>query len=264
MFEEKTKVLIISGIMSPMHDWRQVNLMLRQTLEASGHFLVKICEEFRGMTEEALRGYDLVLMNYDGMTKFPRGSSTPPPAIPLSENAEAALCSFVRSGHGIMLFHSAVMPQQSFTPTYRELVGSWGAEGRYKPYRDTGYTVDVLPGHPITEGMEPHWDLCDDDFFNWVELVPDAQVLATIHDPANERETPVAWCRSYGAGRVFSCSLGHQQDTLRRLDFCRLLIRGCDWAAHGTVTVPMPDRDADDNWMRSWPWYYTSPLGRDY
>ena len=264
MFEEKTKVLIITGILSPMHDWRQANLMLRQTLEASGHFLVKICEEFRGMTKEALDSYDLILVNYDGMVTFSHDSSKNPPAIRFGEETEQALCDYVRDGGGIMFFHSAVLPKKSFGDAYLDLVGSWENEEKYKPYRETGYTIDVVPGHPITEGVEPHWALCDDDFFNWAEIASDAEVLATIHDPVNERETPVMWCRNYGKGRVFSCSLGHQQDTLRRLDFCRLLLRGCDWAAHGTITVAMPDRDADDNWMRSWPWYYSTPLGRDY
>lgn len=259
MFENKTKALIITGNLSPMHDWRYVNQMLRKSLEASGHFLVKICEDFHGMTQEALTAYDVLILNYDGCSS---GDMTTP--VPLGQYAEQAICNFVADGKGIFFFHSSTMVKPPFSEEFIRLAGSHDCCGKYKHYKDTGYDVHVLPGHPITDGVESRWSLCDDDFFNWIELDDDCTTLATIHDPVNNRDVPCFWCKQYGKGRVFGSILGHQQDTLRRLDYCRLLIRGCDWAAHGAITAPMPTRDANDDWMRSWPWYYTSPIGREY
>ncbi len=264
MFEDKTKVLIITGILSPMHDWRKTNQMLRKSLEVSGHFIVKICEEFRGMTAESLQDYDAVLINYDGMENFSRDADDAArKVIPLGETAEKALCEFVSSGKGIMFFHSSTIAKDAFSKDYTDMIGVTSSD-QYERYRDTGYIIDMAQDHPITEGVEPHWQLCDDDFFNSIEAEPGTKVLATIYDPANKRDVPMMWCKEYGKGRVFGCALGHQQDTLRRLDFCRLLLRGMDWAAHGTITVPMPTRDINDDWMRSWPWYYSSPIGRLY
>lgn len=259
MFENLTKALIITGNLSPMHDWRYTNQMLRKSLEASGHFIVKICEDFHGMTAEALKDYDVLIINYDGAAN---GDMKNP--VTLGAETEKVICDFVAGGKGIFFFHSSTMMKPPFSEEYIKLAGSHDCVGKYKSYKDTGYTIDVIPGHPITEGVEPHWMLCDDDFFNWVELDDDCTVLATIYDPANDRNVPCFWCKEYGNGRVFGSILGHQQDTLRRLDYCRLLIRGCDWAANGTVTAPMPTRDSNDDWMRSWPWYYTSPIGRLY
>ncbi len=267
---EKVRVLIASGILSPMHDGRSVNKMLAKTLEASEHFTVDISEESRGLNLEAFNGYELVLINYDGIVaesvtdraSLAAGRSR---AVPLGAVTENALYDYVNQGGGVIFYHSSVLVGGRFSEKYRSLIGCVNAPDKYQPYRDTGYTVDVNKacGHTITEGVEEHWKLCDDDFFNSIELDNDCEIIASIYDPLNKRDVPVMWVKQVGKGRVFSVTLGHQQDTIRRLDFVRLIIRAADWAAHGVVTVPMPDRDSGVNWMKSWPWYFCPSCGRE-
>jgi type 1 glutamine amidotransferase len=48
--------------------------------------------------------------------------------------------------------------------------------------------------------------------------------------------------REYGKGRVFHCIAGHvweggPMDTFENPDFQRVLLRGCEWAATGAVTI---------------------------
>ncbi len=265
MNEKKVRILLVTGNLSPMHDYRTVNALLRQVLELTGHFSVRICEAFPALTDASLEGYDLLFINYDGMEHLSGHGMNTTPATTLGAAAEARICRFVEQGGGVFFYHSSVCMTPDFSPEIQVLCGCRNADGEYKPYRDTGYTIDMRPGHPVTEGITQHWKTADDDFFNWIDVnAPDATILATIHDPANEREVPVAWCREQGKGRVMAVSLGHQQDTIRRVDFVRLLVRGCDWAATGTVTAPMPDREFGDNKMRGWPWYYADPAPRAY
>ena len=53
------------------------------------------------------------------------------------------------------------------------------------------------------------------------------------------------WVVPYGQGRVYTTMLGHlwkdgPDTALRCVGFRTLLIRGCQWAATGAVTYPVP------------------------
>src|ERR1700741_185934 len=58
----KIQVLLITG--QHVHDWRNTTPILKQTLESTGRFEVRINEEFRGAGPETLANYDLVVVNY--------------------------------------------------------------------------------------------------------------------------------------------------------------------------------------------------------
>ncbi len=275
---EKLKVLIITGNLMPMHDYRRVNDVLRVTLEATGRFDVRITEEAHGITAETLAPYDMVLLNYDGMDEGVKrggnGRSLPAaggagiqnrPFKPLGDSTMNAISEFVASGHGIFFFHTACSAHPDrFPQVYYDMIGSIYGLKPLKPWRDLGYSVTTHheSGHPVTDGVAPAWRIADDDFLSNATLSEGTTLIASIYDPVNDNEAPVMWCKEYGSGRSFSCALGHQEDTLRRLDWCRLFIHACDWLCTGTTTtVPLPDRDAGNNWMHSWPWYYLDDEG---
>ncbi len=268
---EKTKVLILTGNVSQMHDYRTVNDLLRTLLEATGRFRVDLCEEPRGLNAEGLRPYRLVLVNYDGMenvfTADPNGPGAkvayPERTTPLCAQTAAALAAFCAAGGGLLFYHSSCcVSGEGWPEDYQALIGATHSFGKYRGYRELGYSVLTQPGHPITQGVAPEWEIVDDDFLNGVELLDGSTLLAAIHDPVNGRDVPVMWAHPWGKGRVFAVSLGHQAETIRRLDFVRLFTRGADWAANGEITVPLPDRDSCNNWMKGWPWYYCDGCGR--
>ena len=72
--------------------------------------------------------------------------------------------------------------------------------------------------------------------------------------PGVNTDIPLAWKNTYGKGRVFGCSIGHGIDTFRRFDYVGLFVRGCEWAATGSVTLDKPDRSGD-NRLKPWPYY---------
>ena len=81
----KIQVLLITG--QHVHDWRGTTPILKQILESTGRFEVRINEEFRGAGPETLANYDLVVVNY-----YNRGDKDR-----WGERANTALEAFVRS-----------------------------------------------------------------------------------------------------------------------------------------------------------------------
>jgi type 1 glutamine amidotransferase len=67
-------------------------------------------------------------------------------------------------------------------------------------------------------------------------------------------DQPVAWTHKYGQGRIFVITIGHDIDTMRRLGFISLFVRGTEWAATGEVTLNPPDRSGE-NRLKGWPFY---------
>jgi type 1 glutamine amidotransferase len=69
-------------------------------------------------------------------------------------------------------------------------------------------------------------------------------VLATAHsDPANKgtgRDEPMLMVLSYGKGRIFHTTMGHDVPALSCVGFIATFQRGTEWAATGKVTQKVP------------------------
>lgn len=265
--------LIVTGIVTSEHD-PNVSRMLRRMLESTGRFVVRITEEFRGATPETLEPYDLVLVNYDGK------ATVREPAVPLGDTAERTLLAHVESGRGLLFFHSSVF-LEAWPQSFCRLIGGlydFSAGSRKTPYGD--FPVRIHGDHPITDGLDGRMQVINDDLFVMARWDPEAQVeiLAEVHDDVDGyakipphmaaeyldrgleslhgigTEIPVAWTNRVGEGRVFTVTIGHGPETLRRPAFVALLCRGAEWAATGAVTIPPPDL-ANENRFRAWPYY---------
>ena len=121
-------------------------------------------------------------------------------------------------------------------------------EGRnpgHGPEHDFQMTV-LNFDHPITEGLPKKW------------MHPHEQLTHGQHGPAKnltvltyawskdaKENEPMDWVVSYGKGRVYTTMLGHlwkngPDTAMRCIGFQTMLIRGCEWAATGKVTYPVP------------------------
>src|SRR5215475_11188919 len=82
----KIQALIITG--QDKHPWRETTPYLREILNRTGKFEVRVTEEFHGATAETLAPYDVAILNYsDEKLDVPAwGAAT-----------RSALLSFVRS-----------------------------------------------------------------------------------------------------------------------------------------------------------------------
>lgn len=127
--------------------------------------------------------------------------------------------------------------------------GPGGSHGPQTPFA----IVVRDPDHPITSGMPTLWMHATDELYNSLRgPATNMAVLATAFAPETNRHEPMLLTIRYGKGRVFHTPMGHGNESQQCVGFLTCLIRGCEWAATGEVTAPIPDDfpTADDVRLR--------------
>src|SRR6202034_395121 len=119
--------------------------------------------------------------------------------------------------------------------------GTAGSHGARIPFQ----IVTRAPEHPIMQGLPPAWMPAGDELY--ARLRGPGQnmtVLATAHsDPLNKgtgRDEPMLMVVSYGRGRIFHTTMGHDIPALSCVGFIATFQRGTEWAATGKVTQKIP------------------------
>jgi uncharacterized protein len=238
----KIQVLIVTG--QHVHDWRGTTPLLKQILEATGKFEVRVNEEFRGAGPETLAPYQLLVVNY-----YNRGAQDR-----WGDRANAAVEEFVRTGKGVVLYHLALGAFDGWTEYEKMSGGNWRPNNGHHSARHD-FTVDIKDGtHPITQGLKPLQVKTDELYAN-LRWQPEGtyHVLATAYDdhalyngrarqpiPGPGIHQPILWTTQYGQGRVFVTTLGHGPDEVKQPGFAVTFSRGAEWAATGKVTLPIP------------------------
>lgn len=150
--------------------------------------------------------------------------------LPLSPAGKRGLLRFVRSGHGLLGFHSAADMFHRW-PAY---VRALGGEFKNHPYRGVGRVVVEDRRHPATRLLPGAFRIAEEFYFFKTNPRRRAHVLARLDvssfgGPAGE-DRPLVWCRREGRGRVFYDALGHNSATWREIHQRRLLAGGLEWA----------------------------------
>jgi hypothetical protein len=119
--------------------------------------------------------------------------------------------------------------------------GSAGSHGNRIPFQ----IETRVPEHPIMRGLPPVWMHAADELYATLRGPgKNMTVLATAHsDPNNKgtgRDKPMLMVLSYGRGRIFHTTLGHDVAALSGVGFITTFQRGTEWAATGKVTQKVP------------------------
>ena len=274
----KLQILLVSGLVTIEHQSRQINQRIRDLLEATGRFDVVIVEEFRNITSDFLLPYDAILINYDGK-KLPSE-----PARRFGEQTEKAVYDFVSRGKGIIFYHSSVWVDDDWPDEWRKLLGAYCSmkEGCRRCPKDDFMVEVVDTAHPIAKDIDSKWMNVFDDLFTHLIIHPQAKVhpICSVYDDVEfykilgfppphhpvsipdgdlnkmtgvNQYTPVIWTNEYGNGRAFVTSIGHWE-ALDRFNFITMLVRGCEWAASGKITLERPNRSGE-NRLKLFPYY---------
>lgn len=261
---EKLGVLIIDG--QNNHTWQSMTPVMRKSLEETGRFWVHVATTPpRGAKAEDwdkfrpdFSKYDVVLSNYNGE--------------PWPAPVEKALETYVAGGGGLAVIHAA---NNAFTnwPEWNKMIGLGWRENTFGdrltldeqgqvvrtpkgqgPGAGHGpqhaYKIVVRdPSHPITKGLPTEWMHSKDELYHGQRgPAADMEVLATAYSDKAKGGTgtnePMIWVIPYGKGRVFTTVMGHvsanDTEAIRCVGFETVVARGCEWAATGKSTLPVP------------------------
>jgi uncharacterized protein len=257
-----TPVLIIDG---QNHEWQHTTPLLKKILEETGLFRVSVLTapprgaDFNRFRPE-FEKYRAVISNYndfDGGTVWP-------------DEVQTAFEQYVRNGSGFVSYHAAdnAFPNWS---AYNFMIGIAGWEGRDEKsgpfwyFRNSKLVSDLTPGpagnhgarkpfpvtmrkrtHPIAKGLPEVWMHAADELYSRMRGPGEnMRVLGTAFSDTQNRGTghdePMLMVLSYGRGRVFHTTLGHDEEAIRCVGFITTFARGVEWTATGRVTQKVPD-----------------------
>jgi type 1 glutamine amidotransferase len=244
------------------HKWRLTSPLLKKVLDETGLFAVDVVtappagSDVNGFAPDFSR-YQVVVMNYDAPDeRWP---------APLKTSFE----TYVKNGGGLVAVHAADNAFPQWT-AFNEMIGVGGwrdrneAAGPFWYVRDgrvvsdatagaagshgirTPYAIDMRePQHPIMKGLPSRWMHQGDELYARLRGPgKNMTVLATaFSDPANKgsgHDEPQLMTITFGRGRVFHTTLGHDVNAMSSVDFVVTLQRGTEWAATGAVTQKVP------------------------
>lgn len=202
--------------------------------------------------------YDVVISNFGWK------------AAPWPDATQKAFEAFIEKGGGFVSVHAA----DNSWPEWKEYnkmigLGGWGGrnekDGPYVYYTNEGelkhdhsagscgahgpkhnFPITVrVKDHPITKGMPTTWLTAVDECYAKLRGPGENMiVLATGKDqnakaPTNRHE-PILMVLTYGKGRIFHTTLGHDDYSFEGVGFITSFLRGVQWAAHKKVTFPIP------------------------
>jgi type 1 glutamine amidotransferase len=157
--------------------------------------------------------------------------------VPIDDQQKADLQAFVRDdGKGFVAAHTALTAFDSW-PAFGELLG-----GRYDghPWNTaTGSVINEGADFPATKHFPPTFTFTD-EFYQAKEFsrassrvllrLDTAKMPANAELHARDGDFALAWAKTYGKGRVFYSSLGHDASTWDNRDVALMYFEAIKWA----------------------------------
>ena len=220
----KIEVLLIAGDdVAPFHDWRENSEATREVLVATGRFGVRVCEDPAILeSATALEAYDVVVF-----TMFNR-------SLPmLSEAGKKNLVNFVQGGKGFYVQHLASASYGEWEE-FGKMCGRHWVMGTSGHGPRSVFQCKVVDNeHPITKGLGDFKIF--DELYAKLQGDTPIEVLVTADSDWSDETEPMVFTCSYGKGRCVHNAFGHDRKAIMDPACRRLIARGVEWAATGSV-----------------------------
>lgn len=203
------KALIVQGGWDG-HQPKEVSEILADILRKE-QFDVEVSDTLDRFKDGPLDSIDLIV------PVWTMGTITPDQLNPM--------LNAVRNGAGIAGCHGGMGDAFRNETEFQYMVGGqWVAH----PGNDgVTYQVNMVDADdPLTSGIAD-FTVVSEQYYMHVD--PAIQVHATTN--FGDVVMPVVWTKTYGAGRVYYCSLGHQANIVSMPETMELMRRGMLWAA---------------------------------
>ena len=179
--------------------------------QTTGAFETFLTDDMEIFEPSRLKQFDAIIFNNTTSLKF--------------ENPKhrEALMQFVKSGKGIIGVHAATDNFYTW-PEAAEMMGGlfaghpWTADGTWAMKLND-------PGHRLNRAFAGKGFRIRDEIYQFCDAggpeklrilvtldMADEATRARGAPPASENDYPVSWLREFGKGRVFYCSLGHNNE----------------------------------------------------
>jgi type 1 glutamine amidotransferase len=112
------------------------------------------------------------------------------------------------------------------TDEWRKLLGQTSMS--HEKNRDL-FVKNLKPAHPVMKGFPAEWHDPKDELYKNEKIWPNTVPLAQAYGEDTKKDHMVIWVNTYGKGRVFGTTLGHNNATMEDPVYLDLVTRGLLW-----------------------------------
>ena len=205
-------LLVVSG---GDHPYDESTPILEEFLIEAGH-AVRVTEDADVLASDGIRDYDVLVFN-----------TLRAQELTLEADERAGLTRFIEGGKGFVCIHISGCRPDAWHDYHDVTGGGWVMdESTHPPYGQFSVRVKNAD-HPCADDIKDF--VTNDELYIKLDWRPGNDVFLTA-DLDGEPQS-IAWTRSFGDGRVFSTTLGHDGLSFRTPAFQRLILNGVKWSA---------------------------------
>jgi type 1 glutamine amidotransferase len=196
--------------------------IVKEMGEKTGAFQVTVTQDVGAFTKENLKNYSAVMFYTTG-------------ELPFTDEEKRALVDFLKSGHGFVGVHSATDTLYEWG-AYHQIIGGYFNN---HPWHQL-VTVDVVdPNSKLVSSLGKSFQITDEIYQIGDFRADDTHVLLAL-DPTSvdlKKATvrrryygwPIAWTRTFGKGRVYYNSLGHEEAVWNDPRYQDMILKAIKW-----------------------------------
>ncbi|MEO8616713.1 MAG: ThuA domain-containing protein [Luteolibacter sp.] len=221
--EAPLRALLVCG--GCCHDYEKQSVILRDGIQARANIQVDVIRSLDDSTKPYFpmyenknwaNGYDVII--HDECAAEIK-------EMPYVQNIVDAH----KNGVPAVNLHCAMHCYRTGTDLWFAFIGLQSSGHAWKKPIDIDFTAAE---HPITKGFA-NWTTVDEELYNNIKIFDTAKPIvmgSQVQQKGNKDTNVVAWTNNYHGTRIFSTTLGHQNETVSDTRYLDFVVRGVLWS----------------------------------